>query len=155
MDRGAWWATVHRVAKIRTWLSMHLGPCKVLELNLDFPIKPRTTKQCYMLKESAYQQRETSRNPGFNISTSKNPFRILTPRLLSPGSRVKTDSICLARESPSQENKGAPALQHLLVSNRSKYKYDMNPRPPYLRVCDILWSSSMLNMLIKIQNKKI
>ena len=23
MDRGAWWATVHRVAKSRTWLSMH------------------------------------------------------------------------------------------------------------------------------------
>ena len=22
-DRGAWWATVHRVAKSRTWLSMH------------------------------------------------------------------------------------------------------------------------------------
>ena len=23
MDRGAWWATVHRVAKSQTWLSMH------------------------------------------------------------------------------------------------------------------------------------
>ena len=120
MDRGAWWATVHEVAKSRTWLSMHIGPCKVLELNLDFPIKPRTTKQCYMLKESAYQQGETSRNPSYNISTSKNPLRILTPSLLSPRSRIKTDSICLAMESPSQEDKGVPDSQHLLVSNRSK-----------------------------------
>ena len=25
MDRGAWWATIHGVAKSRTWMSMHAG----------------------------------------------------------------------------------------------------------------------------------
>ena len=33
MDRGAWWATVHGVAKNQTWLSMHMHTCnKVVKL---------------------------------------------------------------------------------------------------------------------------
>ena len=36
MDRGAWWATVHRVAKSRTRLSMHAGTNAVISLSL-FP----------------------------------------------------------------------------------------------------------------------
>ena len=28
MDRGAWWASVHGVAKSWLWLSMHAGTCK-------------------------------------------------------------------------------------------------------------------------------
>ena len=42
MDRGAWWATVHRVAKSRTWLkwlSMHAGPSKDITHPLYRPAK--------------------------------------------------------------------------------------------------------------------
>ena len=28
IDRGAWWAKVHRVAKSQTWMSMHAHTCK-------------------------------------------------------------------------------------------------------------------------------
>lgn len=102
-------------------------------------------------EESAYQQRETSWESWLQYLHIQNPLRILTPSLLSPRSRIKTDSICLAMESPSQEDKGVPDSQHLLVSNRSNKTWTQTS---YLRVCDILWSSSMLKVLIKIQNKK-
>ena len=33
MDRGAWWAAVHVVAQIRTWLSMHPRICVCMSYN--------------------------------------------------------------------------------------------------------------------------
>ena len=42
MDRGAWWATVHRIAKSQTWLSMHMfcqvpWMCNTLYFNGSYP----------------------------------------------------------------------------------------------------------------------
>ena len=42
-DRGAWWATVHGVAKSGTWLSMHLYYCIYRQLKGFLPWEPEAT----------------------------------------------------------------------------------------------------------------
>ena len=39
MDRGAWWATVHRVSKNWTWLSTHVSPSLIPEALNFLPLQ--------------------------------------------------------------------------------------------------------------------
>ena len=68
MDRGAWWATVHRVAKSRTWLNTHIT--LLLKLRKVRQLAPRHIPRRWFSKDSLPGLHALKRWPFPGLATS-------------------------------------------------------------------------------------